>query len=60
MPEKSEKRKPIPPPPEPKVMPSALVAHMQKVPTEELSRPEPRVMPAAIDKIEKAKKPEKP
>jgi len=59
MPEKSEKRKPIPPP-EPKVMPSALVAHMQKVTMEELSRPEPKVLPKAIEIIEKSKKPETP
>ena len=58
MTENHEQRKPTPPP-EPKVMPAALVAreNMEHVPQVDLRRLEPKVMPAAIQTFQKAKKP---
>lgn len=58
MTERTEQKKPTPPP-EPKVMPAALVAreNMERIPTGDSRELEPKVMPAAIQTIKKAKKP---
>ena len=58
MTESKGQRKPTPPP-EPKVMPSALIAreNMEHIPPVVLRKLEPQVMPAAIQTIQKGKKP---